>query len=133
MSDKKDGENRDTHPGWAIYFEDGTWLGGAHGYIRTGGAFYAYIFSSKEAAEKVLTHLRTSRTEGNYFSVPAEIIVAWEPLCENLRSEVSALKQANVVKYLDIFDLREEVESILNRIKGWEEKGKKIKQGNNNE
>jgi hypothetical protein len=117
------------HPGWAIHFQDDTWLGGAHGYIRTNGALYAYTFPTKESAEKVLNHLRNSPTESKYFSEPAEIVEAWEPLCENLRAEVSSLKKTNVVEYLDIFDLRTELESILNRIKEWEEKGKKIKSG----
>lgn len=128
MSYKKDYEIRDTHPGWAVRFEDGTWLGGAHGYIRTGSAF-AYIYDSKEDGEKVLAYLRSSRTEASYFGTPAEVIEAWQPICETLRSDVSALKQANVVQYLDLFDLREELESIVDKVKGWQEKGKKVQAG----
>lgn len=131
MSYKKGYEIRDSHPGWAVRFEDATWLGGAHGYIRTGSAGDAYIYNSKEEGEKVLAYLRTSRTESSYFSVPSEIVEAWQPLCEMLRSDVTALKQANVVEYLDIFDLREELESIVGKVKGWQEKGKKIQSESN--
>lgn len=131
MAYKKDYEIHDVHPGWAVRFEDGTWLGGAHGYIRTGSAEHAYIYNSKEEGEKVLAYLRTSRTESNYFSTPSEVIEAWQPVCEMLRSDVSALKQANVVEYLDIFDLRDELESIVNKVKGWQEKGKKIQSESN--
>lgn len=122
----KDLETRNAHPGWAVYFEDGTWLGGAHGYIRTGDAFSAYIYDTKEQAEKVLDHLRNGKTEGKYFSLPSNIIEAWQPACENLRANVAALKQANVVGYLDIFDLHEELESIVGKVKSWQEKGKNI-------
>lgn len=122
----KDLETRNVHPGWVVYFEDGTWLGGAHGYIRTGDAFSAYIYDTKEQAEKVLDHLRNGKTEGKYFSLPSNIIEAWQPACENLRAEVAALKQTNVVKYLDLHDLREELEGIVSRVKGWQEKGKAI-------
>jgi hypothetical protein len=126
MSYKKGYEIRDSHPGWAVRFTDGTWLGGAHGYIRTGSAEDAYIYSSKEEGQKVLDYLKTSRTESSYFSFPSEIVEAWQPICEMLRSDVAALKQANVVEYLDIFDLRSELEAIVGKVKNWEEKGKKI-------
>lgn len=124
MSYKKDYEICGAHPGWAIRFEDGTWLGGAHGYIRTGSAGDAYIYNSKEEGEKVLDFLKNSKTESKYFSFPSQIIEAWEPICETLRSDVKALKEANVVSYLDIFDLRDELESIVSKVKGWQEKGK---------
>lgn len=117
-------EMREAHPGWAIKFEDGTWLGGAHGYIRTGDAFSAYIYDTKEQAEKVLDFLKNSKTESEYFSFPSNIVEAWQPACENLRAEVLNLKQVNVVGYLDLHDLREELEAAIYRIKGWEEKGK---------
>ena len=112
------------HPGWAIRFEDGTWLGGAHGYTRTVNAFDAHIYSSKENAEKILNYLKNNKDVGAHFSFPSQIIEAWEPVCKTLRSEVKALKAANVISYLDIFELREELESIVNKVKGWQEKGK---------
>lgn len=130
MTYKKNYEIRNTHPGWAVRFEDATWLSGAHGYIRTGSASDAYIYNSVEDAQKVLYYLKTSRTESVYFSVPSEIVEAWQPLCEMLRSDVSLLKQANAVEYLDIFDLREELEAIVSKVKGWQEKGEKIQAGN---
>jgi hypothetical protein len=40
------------------------------------------------------------------------------------------LKQANLVEYIDIFDLREELQAVVNKVKGWEEKGKEIQPGN---
>lgn len=126
MSYKKDYEIRDTHPGWAIRFEDSTWLGGAHGYIRTGDSSSAYIYNTKEDAEKVLNYLKNSKTESKYFSFPSKIIEAWEPICETLRSDVKALKESNIVSYLDIFELREELDSIVSKVKEWQEKGKAL-------
>lgn len=128
MSYKKGYEIRDSHPGWAVRFEDATWLGGAHGYIRTGSAGDAYIYNSVEEAQKVLDYLKASRTESSYFSTPSEIVVAWQPICETLRSDVAMLKQANLVEYLDIFDLQYELEAVLNKVKGWQEKGKEKRQ-----
>lgn len=122
----KDLETRGAHPGWAVYFEDGTWLGGAHGFIRTGDAFSAYIYDTKEQAERVLDFLRNSKTESQYFSFPANIIEAWQPACENLRAEVLSLKQVSIVNHLDVYDLRETLESALDKVKGWQEKGKTI-------
>lgn len=126
MSYKKGYEIRDSHPGWAVRFEDATWLGGCHGYIRTGSASDAYIYDSVEEAQKVLDYLKTSRTESSYFSAPSEIVVAWQPICETLRLDVAKLKQTNLVEYLDIFDLQHELEVITNKVKGWQEKGKEI-------
>lgn len=124
MSCKKGYEIRGSHPGWAVLFEDGTWLGGAHGYIRTGSASDAYIYDSVEEAQKVLDYLKTSRTESSYFSAPSEIVVAWQPICETLRSDVAVLKQTNLVEYLDIFDLQYELEAITNKVKSWQEQGR---------
>jgi hypothetical protein len=125
MAYKKDSEVRGAHPGWAVKFSDGTWLGGAHGWFRSDDAFYADIYDSKEEGEKSLKYLREDRDEKGYFDLPAEVVEAWQPICESLRLEVTTLKQANIVSYMDIFDLREELESIVDKVKEWQEKGKK--------
>jgi hypothetical protein len=125
MAYKKDSEVRQAHPGWAVRFEDGTWLGGAHGWFRSEDAFYADIYDTKEEGEKTLEYLRKDKSEGGHFDLPAQVVEAWQPICESLRLEVSTLKQANIVGYMDIFELRDELESIVDRVKEWQEKGKK--------
>lgn len=125
MAYKKDAEERGAHPGWAVRFDDGTWLGGAHGWFRSEDAFYADIYDSKEEGEKTLEYLRKDRSENGYFDGPAQVVEAWQPICESLRLEVNTLKQANTVGYMDIFDLREKLESIVEDVKEWQEKGRK--------
>ena len=126
MAYKKDAEKRGAHPGWAIRFEDGTWLGGAHGWFRSEDAFYADIHDTKEEAERSLKYVRQDKDEKGYFDLPAEAVEAWQPICESLRLEVSTLKQANIVEYMDIFELRDELEGIVDKVKEWQEKGKKV-------
>jgi hypothetical protein len=36
------------------------------------------------------------------------------------------LKQANIIGYMDIFDLREKLEEIVSEVKDWQERGKKV-------
>lgn len=125
MAYKKDGEVRGAHPGWAVRFEDGTWLGGAHGWFRSPDAFYADIYDSKEDGQRYLDDLRRDKMYGDEFALPAEVIEAWQPICESLRLEVSTLKQANIIGYMDIYELRNKVEEILDEVKDWQERGKK--------
>jgi hypothetical protein len=125
MAYKKDSEVRGAHPGWAVRFQDGTWLGGAHGWFRSEDAFYADIYDTKEEGEKTLKYLRDDKHEGGHFDLPAEVIEAWQPICESLRLEVSTLNQANLVGYMDIFDLKQDMEGIIDRVKEWEERGRK--------
>lgn len=107
MKDKK--EERGSHPGWAVRFSDGTWLGGAHGWFRTEDAFYADIYESKKDAEGYLKHVREDKHDAEYFALDAEIVPAWEPLCENLRLEISTLRSSCK---LNIYDLNSSVDDI---------------------
>lgn len=115
----KDLETQNAHPGWAVYFEDGTWLSTEHGFTRIADAYAACIYNAKENAEQILDLLRESKTEGKYFSLPAQIIEAWQPVCETLRLEVNTLKQANVVSYMDLRDMHDELSTVLDKVKGW--------------
>lgn len=112
-------ETQNAHPGWAIYFEDGTWLSTEHGFTRMDDAYTACIYESKRDAEEVLSILRDSKTDGKYFSLSAQIIEAWQPVCETLRLEVKILKQANVVSYMDMHDMHDELSTVLQRVKRW--------------
>lgn len=124
MSYKKDYAIRDSHPGWAVRFEDGTWLCRAHGWVCADNASDAYIYESKEECENILDNLQTDQGKYMKFLLPAKVVEAWEPVCETLRSEIKLLKEANVVSYFDISDLRDELESAVSKIKGWQEKGR---------
>jgi hypothetical protein len=119
MSDKE--EKRQSHPGWAVRFEDGTWLGGAHGWFRTGDAFYADKYQTKEEAHAYLQSLRHDKTEQGHFDLPAEIIPAWEPMCESLRVEVASLKEANTITPSKLMDIAITLEGVLFDLK-WKEK-----------
>lgn len=119
MAYLKDLETRNAHPGWAVYFEDGTWLSTEHGFTRIDDAYAACIYVSKGDAEEVLSILRENKTEGKYFSLSAQIIEAWQPVCETLRFEVKTLKQTNAVSYMDLHDVHNELETVLQKVKGW--------------
>ena len=54
----KNRKERNTHPGWAVRFSDGTWLGCAHGWFTTNETFYADIYDSKEDAESKLQYVK---------------------------------------------------------------------------
>lgn len=107
MKDKR--EEREAHPGWAVRFSDGTWLGGAHGWFRAKEAFYADIFDSEEEGHRYLKMVREDKHDKEYYSLDAEVIPAWEPLCEHLRLEISTLRSSTK---LDIYDLNSTVEDI---------------------
>jgi|ERR1700723_475727 len=119
-----DKEERNSHPGWAVKFEDGTWLGGAHGWFRTKDAFYADKYASKEAAEGYLQSLRDDKSEQGQFDLPAEIVPAWEPMCESLRVEISSLKDANTITPDKVMYIAIALEGILHDLK-WRKKDDK--------
>jgi len=125
MAYKKDRDVREAHPGWAVRFEDGTWLGGAHGWFRAADAFYADIYDSKEEAQGYLDGLRNDTYNKGEFDLPAEVIEAWQPICESLRHEVRTLKQANIVSFSDIYDLKDKLLDIVSEVNDWQERGKK--------
>lgn len=105
------------HPGWSVYFEDGTWLGGAHGWFRSEEAFYADVYDSAEEAQRWLDDLRRDKGEGGHFDLPAKVIPAWEPLAESLRLEVSQLKQANSLSPSTISDIVFSLEDAIRQLK----------------
>lgn len=129
MAYKKDGDVREAHPGWAVRFEDGTWLGGGHGWFRAEDAFYADIYDSKEQGLKYLEDLRNDphKRYGNTFDLPAEAVEAWQPICETLRLDVSILKKCNTIEWMDIVDLREDLQQIMDRVKKWETRSHLVK------
>jgi hypothetical protein len=114
-------EDRVVDPGWAVRFEDGSWLGGAHGWFRSDDAFYADVYESKEDAQRYLDDLRRDKDEGGHFDLPAEIVPAWQPLCESLRVEVRSLKQANKLTPSKLMDITMNLESVLYDLKQGEE------------
>lgn len=126
MAYKKDRDVREAHPGWAVRFEDGTWLGGAHGWFRSEDAFYADICDTKEECEKYLKYVREDTMYKGEFDLPAEVVEAWQPICESLRLEVNSLKVYNTVKFGDIFDLKMQLEDALNTVNEWEARSKEI-------
>lgn len=126
MAYKKDSQVRNAHPGWAVRFVDNTWLGGAHGWFRTDDAFFADIYSSKEDGERYLTDLRTTQRNfyGDEFDIEAEVIPAWEPICETLRHDVIILKQTNIVEFGDVLDVQASLQNVMDQIKTWQRRGK---------
>ena len=115
MNEKRE---RQSHPGWAVKFSDGTWLGGAHGWFRHDDAFFADIFDSKEEAEH---YIKVAGFDDTSLNLESEAIPAWEPLCESLRHDVAMLTKANKVTPDNIFELRQELENILAMVANWDD------------
>lgn len=112
---------RNAHPGWSVQFEDGTWLGGAHGWFRTEDAFYADIYESEARAADLLEDIRKDSSYGDDFQLQAKIIPAWEPLCENLRFRVKSLEAANKLSPSKIFDISFQLEQVLQDLKNYDD------------
>lgn len=115
LKDKR--EERGAHPGWAVRFSDGTWLGGAHGWFRSPEAFYADIYDSKEDGERYLKMLRSDKSEGGHFDLDAEVIPAWEPLAESLRLEISSLRRTVKIDFHDLYMAVEDIQNSLDTVK----------------
>jgi hypothetical protein len=107
MNEKK----REAHPGWVIRFEDGTWLGGGHGWFRTKDAFYADIDDTEEEANRWLNQLPTILKGDAY--PPAIVVEAWQPLCERLRHDVIMLEKANLITPDDLFEAVNSLSGVL--------------------
>lgn len=110
----KDRTERNSHPGWAVRFVDGSWLAYGHGWHLFTDAFYAKRFSSAEEAEKAVKEAAEDYIKLDDY----DIVPAWEPVAEQLRHEVAELKHANSFSPDDIFEISMELESILSRLKG---------------
>ncbi len=110
-------EERGAHPGWAVRFADGTWLGGAHGWFRSEDAFYADIYDTKEEGEKYLKYVRDDKHDAEYFSLDAEVVPAWEPLAESLRLEISNLRRSVKIDFHDMHMAVEDIQYALDAVK----------------
>lgn len=83
-------ENRYEHPGWAVRFQDGTWLCSTMCLDRISDCFYATTYDSMQDAEAMQQHFYAS-----YADQPSsQIVEAWQPICEVLRLRITNLKQA---------------------------------------
>ncbi len=107
MGYKDTSEEANAHPGWGVRFSDGSWLGGAHGWFRTEEAFYADIYQTEEDARSSLKIVRAQ--ESGYYDLEAEIVPAWQILCEKLRLTIHTLKLSAKV---DIYDLDSAIDDL---------------------
>jgi hypothetical protein len=106
-------EDRREHPGWAIRYKDGTWLASAHGFHRMEDAFYAKTYpTSWDASVDASEALRDGIGDRFY-----EIVEAWQPLCEQLRHKILVLTKANTIDPDYLYDIVEDLESVLLRLK----------------
>lgn len=117
-----DREKLREHPGWSVRFSNGEWLGGAHGWYTSKEAAYADVYDSEEEAHSTLKYVRDNHKEhDSEFSLAAEIIPAWEPLCETLRVRIHFLKEANTITPNDIdsvvFSLEDAIRTLQPRQK----------------
>lgn len=113
----KNREEMGAHPGWAIRFSNGAWLGGAHGWWTSMESFYADVFDSEEEAKSTLKYVRDNYKDDSDFHLAAEIIPAWEQLCESLRVEVRSLREANTISPDDISDAIDSLEDVIRTLK----------------
>jgi hypothetical protein len=108
----KDRTTRNSHPGWAVQYEDGSWLAYGHGWHQFTDAFYARLYPSEQAARNSAEEAAEDFPGDKYNIVPG-----WEPVAEQLRHDVAELKHANTFDPDDIFDITMELESIVSRLK----------------
>ncbi len=111
----KDEEIRNAHPGWAVKFENGTWLSIAHGVDMATDAFYANTYETKEEATLTATSCYGDGDIPN--TIGFEVIPAWEPLCERLRHDVRELTTLNTLSSEDVMEMTLEIESVLYRLR----------------
>ncbi len=110
-----DEEKRLAHPGWAVQFEDGSWLCIAHGCDMVVDAFYAKTWTTeKEAESEVLFCIKHKDIP----DVPYKIIPAWEHLCESLRVRNNSLTEANKIKPMDIMEMTWDLEQVIATLNG---------------
>lgn len=109
----KDRAKRNSHPGWAVRFVDGSWLAYGHGWHLFDDAFYAKCFSSAQEAEDAVKQAAEDYTKLDEY----DIVPAWEPVAEQLRHDVAQLEHANKFSPNDIFEISMDLESILARLK----------------
>lgn len=105
---------KNSHPGWAVYFSDGTWLGGPHGWRRYDDAFYADAFESEQEAQECLEMAKEHLDKD---TPPATIVPAWQHLCERLQLENTTLQKANKVSIEDVDDIILDLENSVASLK----------------
>jgi len=110
-----DEEKRLAHPGWAVKFEDGTWLCIAHGAGMVVDAFYARTWATEKEAESEVLHCIKDQDIPN---VPYKVIPAWEPLCESLRVRIGGLIEANKIEPGDIMEMTWQLEEVIRTLSG---------------
>jgi hypothetical protein len=121
MSYRDKRHERKAHPGWAVQFVDGSWLGGAHGWFTSEEAFYADTYDSEEKARSTLEYVRKNHKEDSDFAQDARIIPAWEVLAEHLRLDIHFLKKSSQVKRETVDDITEALEDALRTLKSAQE------------
>lgn len=104
---------RNAHPGWAVQDEGGGWLCYGHGFFLSEDAFYADVVLSEEDAK----HLIKEANEDFENNTSFNIVLAWEPLCESLRHEVAALKEANTISPSKIMDIVIDLQGVIADLK----------------
>lgn len=101
------------HPGWAVRFQDGSWQSGGHGWYREDDAALAERYETVEEANNNAKRCQESYND----TMPYEVVVAWEPLCESLRNNIHFLKKANKVSPDNIRNIIDEMENLLYTLK----------------
>lgn len=109
MDDKKN----EFHPGWAVQFADGTWLGVGHGYWWFENATMAHIYNSVGAANSdVMEFFKDEPAQRQGYT----IILAWEPRCLKFQSEVQTLQAATAIDPLELFLSLETIKGAVSTI-----------------
>lgn len=110
-------EERQAHPGWAVQFEDGSWLSSAHGYFQADDAFYGLLWNSPEEAESNAKEAIADWGDGEGTPILSySIVIGWEPLCEKLRLNVNLLNSAAKITPSELMDITFELEGLLSRL-----------------
>ncbi len=112
----KDEEVRLAHPGWAVRFEDGSWLCIAHGVDMVNDAFYANTYETKELATLTVTSCYGDGDIPN--SIGFEVIPAWEHLCESLRLRINGLRETSKLEPMDIMEMTWQLEEVIAKLNG---------------
>lgn len=106
-------EDREAHPGWSIRFSDGSWLCTNMMCDRVDDAFYATRYESPEVA---LSELKQAKEEWQGETPDAEVVEAWQPLCETLRVRIQSLNDACAITPDDIFEIKLSLEDAISRL-----------------
>ena len=112
----KNDEERQSHPGWAVRFEDGSWLCIAHGVDMATDAFYANTYETKELANLTVLSCYSDGDIPN--TIGYEVVVAWEHCCEVMRHHVKSLREANKIDPSDIMEMTWQLEGVIATLNG---------------